>query len=136
MNFPFKPRSQPSIAPVKWLDKSQSQELLLRLNTAARKVVLRLWEELKQEDAIEAILNKPCHLHTEVLKYEASLIRRALAQANGSVTKAAKLLDMSYQGLAYVINSRHQDLLKERSPVRRRARRDPEPETEPSPKIK
>jgi hypothetical protein len=58
-----------------------------------------------------------------VLQFEASLIRQALAQSNGSVTRAAALLDMSYQGLAYVIGSRHKDLLKERSPVRRRTRR-------------
>jgi hypothetical protein len=31
---------------------------------------------------------------------------------------------MSYQGLAYVIESRHKDLLKERSPIRRRVRKD------------
>jgi hypothetical protein len=43
---------------------------------------------------------------------------------SGSVTRAAALLGMSYQGLAYVIESRHKDLLKERSPIRRRSRRD------------
>lgn len=106
-----------------WLSKSQSQDLLLRLNAASRKVVTKLRGEMKAEDATEAILNKPYDLHSEVLKYEASLIRQALAQANGSVTRAASLLEMSYQGLAYVIGSRHKDLLKERSPVRRRSRK-------------
>jgi tetratricopeptide (TPR) repeat protein len=106
-----------------WLSKSQSQDLLLRLNAASRKVVTKLRGEMKAEDATEAILNKPYDLHGEVLKYEASLIRQALAQANGSVTRAASLLEMSYQGLAYVIGSRHKDLLKERSPVRRRSRK-------------
>ncbi|MDQ5844254.1 MAG: hypothetical protein M3539_03075 [Acidobacteriota bacterium] len=106
-----------------WLSKSQSQDLLLRLIAASRKVVTRLRGEMAAEDATEAILNKPYDLHGEVLKYEASLIRQALAQANGSVTRAASLLEMSYQGLAYVIGSRHKDLLKERSPVRRRSRK-------------
>jgi transcriptional regulator with GAF, ATPase, and Fis domain len=111
-----------------WLAKSQSQELLVRLNAAARRVFSILRGELKAEAAAEAILNKPCSLPTEVLKFEANLIRQALAQANASVTRAAVLLGMSYQGLAYVIGSRHKDLLKERSPVRRRARKLSDPE--------
>lgn len=106
-----------------WLAKSQSQDLLVRLNAAARKVFASLRGDLKVEDATEAIFNKPCDLQSEVLKYEGSLIRRALAQANGSVTRAASLLSVSYQALAYVIQTRHKDLLKDRSPIRRRSRR-------------
>jgi len=106
-----------------WLAKSQSQDLLLRLNAAARRVFSNLRGALNAEAATEAILNKSCDLQSEVLKFEASLIRQALAQANASVTRAASLLGMSYQGLAYVIGSRHKDLLKERSPIRRRSRK-------------
>jgi tetratricopeptide (TPR) repeat protein len=109
-----------------WLSKSQSQDVLLRLNAAARKVFAILRAESKAHETTEAIFNKPCHLQDEVLKFEGSLIRQALTQANGSVTRAAALLEMSYQGLAYVIGSRHKDLLKERSPVRRRSRKLPE----------
>ncbi|MEK6283410.1 MAG: helix-turn-helix domain-containing protein [Acidobacteriota bacterium] len=109
-----------------WLSKSQSQDLLLRLNAAARKVFFKLSRELNAEQATESLINRPCRLQTEVLKFEGSLIRQALAQSNGSVTRAALLLGMSYQGLAYVIGSRHKDLLKERSPIRRRARKDRE----------
>lgn len=115
-----------------WLSKSQSQDLLLRLNTAAKKVFSTLRGELKAEAATEAILNKPCNLQGEVLKFEASLIRQALTQANASVTRAAGLLGMSYQGLAYVIGSRHKDLLKERSPIRRRSRKIGEDEPLPT----
>ncbi|MDQ2976212.1 MAG: tetratricopeptide repeat protein [Acidobacteriota bacterium] len=106
-----------------WLAKSQSQDLLLRLNAAARKVFLALSGEVNAEEATEDLINKSYDLHTEVLKFEGSLIQKALAQANGSVTRAASLLEMSYQGLAYVIESRHKDLLKQRSPVRRRTPR-------------
>ncbi len=115
-----------------WLSKSQSPDLLLRLNAAAKKVFSTLRVELKAEDATEAIFNKSCDLQLEVLKFEGGLIRRALAQANGSVTRAASLLKMSYQALAYVIESRHKDLLKERSPIRRRSRRHHETEREGS----
>jgi tetratricopeptide (TPR) repeat protein len=114
-----------------WLSKSQSQDLLLRLNAAAKRVFATLRGELQAEAATEAILNKPCNLPGEVLKFEASLIRQALAQANASVTRAAALLGMSYQGLAYVIGSRHKDLLKERSPIRKRSRK-AEPDEPPT----
>jgi DNA-binding NtrC family response regulator len=81
-------------------------------------------EEAPAENDIEALLNKPCDLPSEVLKFEGSLIRQALAKANGSLTRAASLLSMSYQALAYILESRHKDLLKERSPIRRRSRRE------------
>jgi tetratricopeptide (TPR) repeat protein len=111
-----------------WLSTSQSPDLLLRLIAAAKKVFATLRDELKPEDATESILNKSCDLQREVLKFEGGLIQRALAQANGSVTRAASRLGMSYQALAYIIESRHKDLLKDRSPIRRRSRRDHEPE--------
>ena len=112
-----------------WLEKSQSLELLLRLNAASRKVASRLHEEAMAErvpfeDPIQALLNKPCDLPAEVLKYEGLLIKGALAKANGSVVRAAGLLSMSYQALAYIIESRQKHLVKERSPIRRRSRKD------------
>lgn len=58
-----------------------------------------------------------------MLETEREMIRHALAQANGSVTHAAKLLGMSYQALCYIIESRHKDLMKDRSPIRRRTRK-------------
>lgn len=112
-----------------WLAKSQSQDLLLRLNAAARKVFSKLRseptvEEAVSPDPITELLNKPCDLPAEVLKYEGTLIQRALAKANGSLTRAAAMLSMSYQALAYILESRQKDLLKERSPIRRRSRKD------------
>lgn len=106
-----------------WLAKSQSQDILLRLNAAARKVFANIRGELKPEVATETVFNTPCTFPLEVLKFEAGLIRQALAQANGSVTHAAHLLGMTYQGLAYVIGSRHHDLLTARSPIHRRAQK-------------
>lgn len=106
-----------------WLEDSQGEDLLRRVNKAARKVFGRLHGQLDPGQAMEALLNIPPDLHSQVLNYERTLIRHALARANGRVTRAASLLGTSYQGLAYIIGSRHKDLLKERSPVRPRARR-------------
>jgi tetratricopeptide (TPR) repeat protein len=107
-----------------WLSTSQSQEAKLRLGDAAGKLAASLPGELSSEEATEILLTKPCDLQDRILKYEGALIRQALAQANGRVTHAAPLLGMSYQALCYIIESRHKALLKERSPVRRRARKD------------
>lgn len=112
-----------------WLAKSQSQDLLVRLNTAARKVCEALYGAAKgedlnvEEDAIETLLNKPCVLQMEVLKFEGRVIQQALLKANGSLVRTATMLSMSYQALAYILDSRHKELLKDRSPIRRRTRK-------------
>ena len=57
------------------------------------------------------------------MRFERGLISEALAQVNGKVTHAAKLLGLNYQKLAYIIETKHPDLLKKRTPVRRRPRK-------------
>jgi CheY-like chemotaxis protein len=57
-----------------------------------------------------------------VREAERVVIERALVDAGSSVTKAARFLGMSHQSLIYLINSRHKELLKTRSAVRKRRR--------------
>jgi CheY-like chemotaxis protein len=57
-----------------------------------------------------------------VREAEGIVIERALRDAGGSVTRAARLLGTSHQTLIYLINSRHKELLKTRSTVRKRRR--------------
>ena len=64
--------------------------------------------------------NRPGDLQEKILKYEGALIKLAVAEVNGSVTHAASILGMSYQSLSYIIESRHTELLKDRTPIRRR----------------
>ena len=59
----------------------------------------------------------------EVLRFERARIVEALAKVKGKVTHAAELLGMNYQKLAYIIETSHPDLLKKRTPVRRRPRK-------------
>ena len=106
-----------------WLANAQSKELVARFTAAANKVYVALNGEVTPEEATEALLNKPFDFHEEVLKLENGLIRHALAKVNGSLTRAAAQMGMTYQGLAYIIQARHPKLLKERSPVRRRSRK-------------
>jgi tetratricopeptide (TPR) repeat protein len=62
-------------------------------------------------------------LSEDVRAFEHDVIKRALESANGSVTNAARRLGMSYQGLTYMLETRHKDLLQQRTPVRRRPRK-------------
>ncbi len=106
-----------------WLANSESQDVLRRLNDAAGKLAKSLRGELSTEEANEILLNKPGDLQEKMLKYEGTLIKEALAHTNGSLTHAASLLNISYQALAYILETRQKDLLKERSPIRRRTRK-------------
>jgi tetratricopeptide (TPR) repeat protein len=56
-----------------------------------------------------------------ILQYEANLIARALDETGGKVTAAARLLGFNHhQSLIALIETRHEDLLTKRSPVRTR----------------
>jgi CheY-like chemotaxis protein len=62
-------------------------------------------------------------LRRAVHQYEAHLIRLALSETSGLVTHAARLLGFKHhQSLISLIQSRHKDLLKTRSAVRKRRR--------------
>jgi tetratricopeptide (TPR) repeat protein len=106
-----------------WLADSQSQEILSRLNAAAGKFVQSVRTDLSADDATEILLTKGFDLQQKLLDTEREMIKKALAQTNGRITPAARLLGLSYQGLAYMIDSRHKDLLKVRSPKKRRKRK-------------
>lgn len=61
-------------------------------------------------------------LEEQVLLFEGDLIRRALESSDGSVTRAARILGISHQGLAFILNGRQKNLLPARKPVKRRRR--------------
>lgn len=100
-----------------------------RFTAAAEKVFTVLDRELTAEEATEELFNKPCDFQEEILRYEGLLIKQALAKTNGRLTEAASQLTLSYQALAYIIEGRHKDLLKDRTPIRRRASKKPIPQS-------
>lgn len=63
-----------------------------------------------------------CALEDEVLRYEGDLIKRALESSGGSVTRAARSLGITHQGLAFILNGRHKNLLSARKPAKPRRR--------------
>ena len=54
----------------------------------------------------------------QVWEFERGIIKAALEETGGSVTRAAKKLGLTHQGLCYIINYRHKELLGARNPVR------------------
>lgn len=75
-----------------------------------------------------------CSLEEEVRAYERNLIRLALDNAGGSITHAARLLNITHQGLAYIVKGRHSDLLALRKPTRTRRVSLMRPENKPKPR--
>ena len=61
-------------------------------------------------------------LSEEIQSFEHDAIKVALENTHGSVTHAARSLGMSYQSLTYMLETRHEDLLRQRTPARRRPR--------------
>jgi DNA-binding NtrC family response regulator len=61
-------------------------------------------------------------LFSAVHELEAKLIEKALEDAGGSVTRAAKLLGIRHQSFITMLNTRHRKLLKKRKPVEKRLR--------------
>jgi tetratricopeptide (TPR) repeat protein len=62
-------------------------------------------------------------LNEEKRSLEHDVLKLALENAKGSVVRAARSLGISYQALTYMLNTRHKDLLKERTPPLPRLRR-------------
>lgn len=105
------------------LSNSQNRSLMIRLGECARCVLTAsVTEAMSAEGATSVTLQPGFSLDAEVLRYEGNLIRKALEESGGSVTRAARLLGVTHQGLAFILNGRHSDLLSIRTPVKRRRR--------------
>jgi tetratricopeptide (TPR) repeat protein len=96
------------------LKSTQDAEEVSRLRGCARVVIKRV--------AGMSLHDRNFSLHGAVHDLEARLIARALGEAGGSVTKAARLLGVSHQLLTNMLNTRHTKLQQKRTPVRKRLR--------------
>jgi DNA-binding NtrC family response regulator len=96
------------------LEDAQDAEAITRLRESARLVMLRLGET--------PIHEKNFSLYGAVHELEAKLIGKALEDAGGSVTKAARLLGVTHQTLNAMLDGRHSQLQKKRKPRQKRRR--------------
>ena len=93
------------------------------MSAAGGKLADSLCREMSRDEAVEVLLPKPLDLDQRLLECEHETIKQALAQTDGSVVHAAPLIGRTYQGLSHMIETKHPDLLKTRTPIRRRQRR-------------
>jgi len=104
------------------LSHSQQAAIQFRLGESARRLlaanvsVAALPAIPVDEEATNTTLEE------QVLRYEGELIRKALETSDGSVTRAARLLGVTHQGLAFILNGRQKSLLTARKPAKKRRR--------------
>ena len=96
------------------LAETRDEETQARLRACARVVMRRL--------AGPEVGSHGFNMYEAVHDFEARLIEQALAEARGSVTKAARLLGLTHQTLGTILNTRHKGLAAKRTPVRKRLR--------------
>ena len=105
------------------LQRSQDPSVGKRLIACARKVIETLGESVGEDRGSREYSWEGFSFKEKVLDCERVIIERALRDANGSVTRAARLLGFRHhQSLISLINSRHKELLKTRTAVRKRRR--------------
>lgn len=99
----------------KLLKNTQEISTLRRLVTSACGVVSHLYTKPNLPPSVDWT---NFSVEGEWLRYEGHFIKLALQDSAGRVTKAAHLLGMSgHQSLQFALNSRHQDLLLDRTPI-------------------
>jgi tetratricopeptide (TPR) repeat protein len=122
------------LSPAELLNHYQSAESALR-NSQTAAIRFRLGECARTVIGSEARTSTPSltetssngishamSLEEQVLSYEGELIKHALQASDGSVTRAARLLGITHQGLAFILNGRQKNLLSSRKPAKPRRR--------------
>jgi CheY-like chemotaxis protein/Tfp pilus assembly protein PilF len=105
------------------LERSQDPSAAKRLISCARQVIEALGAAEGEDAKSKEHSWEGFSFKQQILDCEKALIERALRDAGGSVTRAARLLGFHHhQSLISLINSRHKDLLKTRTAVRKRRR--------------
>jgi len=89
-----------------------SAESMARLRSCARLITASAAAGGTESASMKGLFGQEVH------NRESELIKAALDQAKGSVTRAAKELGLTHQGLCYIINHRHKQLLGARAPIR------------------
>jgi tetratricopeptide (TPR) repeat protein len=105
------------------LSHSQHAAIMFRLGNSARRLLVNNASTTTSPgSATPEALSANRTLEEQVLRYEGELIRHALEASDGSVTRAARLLGVTHQGLAFILNGRQKSLLASRKPAKKRRR--------------
>jgi tetratricopeptide (TPR) repeat protein len=103
------------------IDVSQQIGSVNRAAQAALTMIQEMREHLAAQGTEGLISGRT--FNEEIHSLEHFLIKHSLEANEGSVTRAAKSLGISYQELHYMLETRHRDLSHLRTPVRRRPRK-------------
>jgi tetratricopeptide (TPR) repeat protein len=93
---------------------TQDVEDMARLRACARLVIKRLMGPRLRDQSFS--------LNDAVYELEARFIERALEEAEGSVSRAAKLLGLKHQSLIHMLRTRHKQFADKRTPATKRKR--------------
>lgn len=104
------------------LANSQHAAIKSRLGECARAVLAHEDGTFGSAERSLPEVSVGASLEEQVLRYEGELIKRALQATDGSVTRAARLLGVTHQGLAFILNGRQKNLLPARKPAKPRRR--------------
>ena len=104
------------------LSGTHNPDTLSRLTDCARRAMDSFMASREEGDDADGLSPEErwegFSLKSEVMRYEAELISRALRDADGVVSRAAKLLGFKHhQTFVALLNNRHKELLGERRPV-------------------
>ena len=105
------------------LRHTQNSIIKARLGATARTLLnAEILTSGAPAESLSAAAAPNLSLEEQVLRYEGELIKRALDTSDGSVTRAARLLGVTHQGLAFILNGRQKNLLPSRKPAKPRRR--------------
>jgi tetratricopeptide (TPR) repeat protein len=104
------------------LKQSQDAIIKSRLGAAARFLLTGESLSTNSPAVSRADFSPNLSLEEQVLRFEGELIKRALDSCDGSITRAARLLGVTHQGLAFILNGRQKNLLPSRKPAKPRRR--------------
>jgi transcriptional regulator with GAF, ATPase, and Fis domain len=102
-------------------DDTLSENFAGRLRRAAHYMIGRLSNEHQETHPQDQITD--FNVRRVTYAKEAELIRNALIQSKGSLTSAARMLGLTHQFLAHLLNTRHNDLKVLRTPPKQRRKR-------------
>lgn len=78
--------------------------------TVFEKAMTRLMERDSKRISLREAMGGKSSLTEAVNAYEKGIVLEALRLSNGEIVKAAQLLGVTYQGLGYILDTRHKDL--------------------------
>jgi hypothetical protein len=103
------------------LENSKNAETLSHLRASSRRVIATLSEMPDAKNSLDDVLVGGT-IYDELARYEGELIRRAWEQSGGKLTRTAKLLGITHQGLRFILDGRLKDKIPGITPPRPRRR--------------